>query len=247
MLANSGKRRWLFGNAKRLFALACRALSFRWPQCFSYEDTLMATPALLYRPNARWLICLAFGCAAVLHLAAIDLARNEAQLLSSPPPTDRGVDLEIEPTADQTPVQLEPSPVEPPEFVKADEEFPEERSTPAPTPAKNRRPISRFVRSASVTGLSVPSFGSVKVLAIYAPRPAYPYEARRQRTTGSGLVLLVIDLATGRVTDARIAESTGSVILDNSAVSALRTWRFKSGTVTRVHVPITYTLSGASY
>lgn len=207
----------------------------------------MATPALLYRPNARWQACVAFGCAAVLHLAAIALARNEAQLASSPPPTDSGVDLEIEPTADQPPVQLEPPPIEPPEFVKADEEFPEERSTPVRTPAKNQRPMSCFVRSASVTRLSGPSFGSVKVLAIYAPRPAYPYEARRQRTTGAGVVLLVIDSATGRVTDARVAKSTGSVILDNSAVSALRTWRFKAGTVTRVHVPISYTLSGASY
>jgi protein TonB len=206
----------------------------------------MATPAFLYRANARWQTCLAFGCAVILHLAAIAFARNEPQAPSFLPPTDRGVDVEIDPTAEPTPVQLEPSPIEPPEFAKAGE-FPDERWTPAPTPARNRRPVSRFVRSASLTGLSGPSFGSVKVLAIYAPRPEYPYEARRQHTTGSGLVVLMIDSATGRVTEARVAESTGSVVLDNSAVSALRTWRFKSGTVTRVHVPITYTLSGASY
>jgi protein TonB len=207
----------------------------------------MAPPAFLYRPNARWQFCLPFGCAVILYLAAIAFARNESQAPLFLPPTDRVVDAEIDPTAEPTQVQLEPSPIEPPEFAKADEEFPEERSTPAPTPPRNRKPVSRFVRPASVTGLSGPSFGSVKILAIYAPRPQYPYEARRQHTTGSGLVLLMIDSATGRVTEARVAESTGSVVLDNSAVSALRTWRFKSGTVTRIRVPITYTLSGASY
>jgi protein TonB len=104
-----------------------------------------------------------------------------------------------------------------------------------------------LVRPASATGVSGLNFSSVKVLAIYAPRPEYPYEARRQRTTGSGLVILMIDSPTGCVTNARMAQSTGSAVLDNSAVSALRRWRFKSGTAAKVQVPITYTLTGASY
>jgi|SRR6266404_3403212 protein TonB len=203
----------------------------------------MTAPALLYRPNARWQICLAFGCAASLHLAAIALARSVPEIPSFPQSTDSGVEAVIDP-ADQIPVHpVEPTPTEPSEFVKPDEAFPEERSTPGVI----RKSVSRLVRPASATGVSGPSFSSVKVLAIYAPRPEYPYEARRQRTTGSGLVILMIDSSTGSVTHARIAQSTRSVVLDNSAVSCLRRWRFKSGTVTTVQVPITYTLSGASY
>ena len=208
---------------------------------------MIVAPALLYRPNARWQICLAFGCAAALHLAAIALARSVAEIPSFPQSTDGGVDVVIDPTAD-TPVQpLEPTPTEPPDFVKPDEAFPEERSTPAVIHPTDRKPVSRLMRPASVTGGSGLSFSSVKVFAIYAPRPEYPYEARRQRTTGSGLVVLMIDSSTGRVTDARMSQSTGSVVLDNSAVSALQRWQFKSGTIAKVQVPITYTLSGASY
>jgi protein TonB len=208
----------------------------------------MPAPALLYRPNARWQICLAFGCATALHLAAIAFARSEPQAPSIAPPTDSAIDVVIAPPADQTPVQpIEPRPTEPSEFVKPDEAFPEENSTPVPIRRTVWKPVRRLVKSASAAGVSGASFGSVKVLAIYAPRPEYPYEARRQRATGSGLVVLMIDLSTGSVTDARMAQSTGSIVLDNSAVSALRRWRFKSGTVTKVQVPITYTLSGASF
>jgi TonB family protein len=208
----------------------------------------MTAPALLYRPNACWQICFAFGCAAALHLAAIALARSVLEIPSLHQPADSGVDVVVDPTADQIPVQaVEPMPTEPSEFVKPDEAFPEERSTPAVIRPTDRKPVSRLVRPALATGVSGLNFSSVKVLAIYAPRPEYPYEARRQRTTGSGLVILMIDLSTGSVTDVRMAQSTGSVVLDNSAISALRRWRFRSGAVTKVQVPITYTLSGASY
>ena len=207
----------------------------------------MTTSALLYRPSARWQIWLAFGCAAGLHLVAIALARNEPEPASFLPPTDNGVDVVIDPTPNQTPVRpVEPVPTEPPELVKSDEAFPEESSTPAKIRRKNWKPF-QLIRPKLAASVSGPSLGSVKALAIFAPRPEYPYEARRQRTTGSGLVVLTIDSSIGNVTDARMAQSTGSPILDNSAVSALSRWRFKSGTVTRVRVPITYTLSGVSY
>ena len=208
----------------------------------------MTAPALLYRPNARWRICLAFGCAAALYLAAIALARTVPEIASFPQPIDNGVDIVIDPTAAQIPVQpVEPTPTEPSEFFRPDKAFPEERSTPAVIRPTDRKPVSRLAGPASATGASGLNFSSVKVLAIYAPRPEYPYEARRQRTTGSGLVILMIDSRTGSVTNARMAQSTGSVVLDNSAVSALRRWRFKSGTAAKVQVPITYTLTGASY
>lgn len=206
------------------------------------------TSALLYPQAQRWQIWVAFACAIALHFAAISLARNAPETPSFPPSTDGGLVVAIDPPPDQLPIQPdEPMPPEPSEFVKQDETFPEDSSSPAPISARKRKPMSLNVKSPSAPGVSGPSLGSVKVLAIYAPRPGYPYEARRQHATGSGVVVLMIDPSSGSVTDARIVQSTGSAVLDNSAVSAFRRWRFKPGMVTRVHVPITYTLSGASY
>ncbi|CAN5809432.1 hypothetical protein BH20VER1_BH20VER1_02170 [soil metagenome] len=90
-------------------------------------------------------------------------------------------------------------------------------------------------------------FPSAKVLALSAPRPEYPYEARRQRAIGSGVVLLTVDYGSGRVTHAQMLRSTGHASLDQAALIGFRRWRFAPGTAARVQVPITYTLSGASY
>jgi TonB family protein len=65
--------------------------------------------------------------------------------------------------------------------------------------------------------------------------------------TGSGSALLSVDPVVGNVTNVRITRSCGSVILDNATVDALRRWRFKPGSAQSVEVPITYTLTGASY
>jgi len=84
-------------------------------------------------------------------------------------------------------------------------------------------------------------------MVAYAPRPVYPYEARRQRVTGSGVALLTIDQTSGTVTNVIMTQSCGNAILDKSTLDALPRWRFKTGSATRVQVPITYTLMGASY
>ena len=84
-------------------------------------------------------------------------------------------------------------------------------------------------------------------MVVYAPRPVYPYEARRQRVTGSGVALLTVDQTLGTVTDALMVQSCGNAFLDNSTLDALRRWRFNPGGVTQVEVPITYTLMGVSY
>ena len=82
---------------------------------------------------------------------------------------------------------------------------------------------------------------------ILANRPLYPYEARRHRITGSGIALLIVDPTDGDVTAVQMAQSCGNAILDNATLGAFRRWRFKPGTAPTVQVPITYTLTGASY
>jgi TonB family protein len=86
--------------------------------------------------------------------------------------------------------------------------------------------------------------GSVKALAIYAPRPQYPYEARARRQTGAGVASLVVDPSTGVVKNAEMARSTGHKILDNATLSAFRQWRFRPGLVAMVNIPITFTMGG---
>jgi TonB family protein len=83
---------------------------------------------------------------------------------------------------------------------------------------------------------------NLKALAVYAPRPQYPYEAWVRRQTGTGVVVLVIDPSTGVVKNAEMATSTGNEILDNAALSALRLWRFRPGLVTMIKIPIGFTM-----
>ena len=92
------------------------------------------------------------------------------------------------------------------------------------------------------------SISGAKAVAIFAPKPDYPYEARSRHVTGSGVAVLSVDTASGSVTDATMAQSIGSPILDNATTSTFRRWRFQPGKVApKVKVPITYTMTGASY
>ena len=91
------------------------------------------------------------------------------------------------------------------------------------------------------------SLSAAKVLALNAPRPEYPYEARRQKSTGDGVVVMSVDSASGNVTAVAMARSTGSVFLDNAAMAGFRRWRFKPGSVFTVTCPVTFTLAGANY
>lgn len=81
-----------------------------------------------------------------------------------------------------------------------------------------------------------------KALAVYAPRPAYPYEARSAHMTGRGVVVLNVDPSTGNVTSAELLQSTGHKILDDSALDAFRRWRFKPSSVHKVKIPINFTM-----
>ena len=61
----------------------------------------------------------------------------------------------------------------------------------------------------------------------YMPPPEYPRAARAGRVTGTGIIRLRVHISSGLVTHADIEKSTGSALLDQSGLSALRKWRFK--------------------
>lgn len=199
-------------------------------------------PAFVYRQHGRSIFWIAFMSALAIHLGAVALAKTK-----SPPATlenfNPPADVQLVDTADAEPALLEESATPPPlEQIHSDQDiFREENLTPPPV-----RP-HRKARPASLVRGTTASLRSVKAMVAYAPRPAYPYEARRQRMTGSGVALLTVDQTLGNVTDVLMAQSCGNAILDNSTLDTLRRWRFKPGSAARVQVPITYTLMGVSY
>jgi TonB family protein len=86
------------------------------------------------------------------------------------------------------------------------------------------------------------SAAQAKAVAIYAPPPDYPLEARERHFTGSGIALLQVDQKTGYVTAAQMQKSTGHAMLDHAALAAFTRWRFKPGTVRQLRIPINYTM-----
>src|SRR5438477_577906 len=130
-----------------------------------------------------------------------------------------------------------PEPPPPPEIKP---EFVEER-TPPPRPPPSAQQKFTPIKAQAMT------MSRAKALAVNAPRPQYPYEARSRKITGSGVCVVQVDAASGNVTGGSMTQSTGSPILDNSALTAFRQWRFRPGTVSEVKIPITFTMTGALY
>src|SRR4029450_5671169 len=122
---------------------------------------------------------------------------------------------------------------------------PEEPVTPAAPLEKKARGKKRPTLAARpdapsspvVTSLSLPA---AQAMAVSAPLPEYPYQAKRANITGSGVCAMLVDTASGKVTNAMMAQSTGNAILDKVTTETFRRWRFKPGSVSQVRVPITY-------
>ena len=106
--------------------------------------------------------------------------------------------------------------------------------------AKNRTtPVVQSEAASSLTPTSL-SLPAAQAMAVSAPLPTYPYQAKRANITGSGICVMTIDTASGKVTDAMMAQSTGDAMLDKVTTNTFRRWRFKPGTVSQVRVPVEY-------
>lgn len=201
---------------------------------------------LLYKSPPRWQIWAFLGGALLVHGIAVVAAMKH-----EPPPMDLsqipdavviGLD-QLPPDVVPTPPPEEPDAPPPPPPPTSEPEFKEEQPTPPP---KNQKPIKpQPIARPQVAGTL--SASGAKANAIFAPKPEYPYEARSKKLTGSGVCVVTVDPGSGAVTDATMAQSIGNPILDNSALSAFRRWKFKPGSVSRAKIPVTYTLTGASY
>ena len=191
----------------------------------------------------------ALGAAVAIHAIAVGIAG----LHPEPPEMDLAdipeafVELSVEqeqaPPEPTPPPEEEPAPVEAPPEPKEPQEFVEEKPTPPPKPRTNK-PVAPIARP-TTQGPTGPA-PSGRAAMIFKPNIQYPYEAKRSKITGSGVIVVSVT-SSGSVSSASMGKSTGSAILDNAATSAFRSARFKPGTVPTVKIPITFTLTGAQF
>ena len=208
------------------------------------------TGPMLYQPSRKWRIGVAFGAAALIHFAAIAVANIHQHDLAKGPPSGDDASPPIEiitelPSDNQTPPPdvVDPLPIPNP----PDESFSDQRPTRPPVHRQTMTVTAPIVKMRTSVTSGLQSLSLARINALSAPRPEYPYEARRQKVTGNGIVIMTIDFVSGRVTDVMMEESTGSLVLDNAAMTGFRRWRFKPGTVSKVRSPITFTMTGAQY
>ena len=124
----------------------------------------------------------------------------------------------------------------------------EEMATPA-VKAERKTHVKKRATSAAQSASGVPasfsvaaplSMSAAQAMAVSAPLPEYPYEARHVNITGSGVCVMIVDTTSGKVTSAMMAQSTGNAVLDKVTTDTFQRWRFKPGTVSQIRVPITY-------
>jgi protein TonB len=194
---------------------------------------------ILNRAAPKREIVFAMIIAIAVHLSAVVIASSKHEaatpVVAEPPPVIAIDDGDEAPTQ---PTELPAIPIEsipPTEFTEA--------PTPAPVLPRKPRPIRPVTVPRQPTSLA----GNLKALAVSAPRPAYPYEARQRCLTGSGMVVVAVDPGSGDVIDAELQQSTGKQILDSAALSAFRRWRFKPGAPPKIRIPVTFTLSGVRF
>ena len=203
------------------------------------------TKAMLYQSRAKSRFTAALVAAVAIHVAAFSFAVGRPQPVSvsgnfTEPPE---ITLEpSEPVPDPPAESSDPLPTPPP----AEQAFPEPVSTPPPV-RKQVTPLTPIARPRNTMSPGSMNLSRAKVFALSAPRPEYPYEARRQKLTGDGVVSMNVDPVTGNVSSVSMSKTTGSPFLDNAAIAGFKRWRFRPGTVSIVTCPVTFTLTGASF
>jgi TonB family protein len=197
--------------------------------------------AILYRPPPRWQTWTALACAVAIHIGAASIRAGRSEPVTLIDVEDWGPVVSVMDNQSESPAEPDITPsVAPPENP-----FRDEISSQAQTRRRNKA-VAPISMRAGISSGTPGSFRSMDMLS--APKPQYPYEARSRRVTGSGIAILAVDQQFGIVTDARMSESTGSIILDEATISAMRRWRFKPDIAARmVKVPITFRLDGIVY
>jgi protein TonB len=76
----------------------------------------------------------------------------------------------------------------------------------------------------------------VEAVALETPSPVYTEEARRGQLQGTVIAEIRIDRS-GNVESARATSGSGSPLLDEAALSAVRTWKYRPATLNGLPTP----------
>lgn len=100
----------------------------------------------------------------------------------------------------------------------------------APAPPVRNLPVTSAGPARAATNPETPAETSYvearhDVALLHNPRPPYPLAARRQGIEGK-VVLRVQVQANGHCQNVQLAQSSGSTLLDEAALSTVRHWRF---------------------
>jgi TonB family protein len=85
-----------------------------------------------------------------------------------------------------------------------------------------------------------PSVVGARKLAVYAPRPIIPAEARVKHLKGAGVCIVYVR-PDGSVSRAVMSPSTGQPLLDKASIDAFSRWKFVPHALTKVKIPVRYT------
>src|SRR5207237_239678 len=133
-----------------------------------------------------------------LHAAAVAIAgldRESIPTANVSGPNDPMIEILNDPLPPDAPEIETIETPSPPPLIDEDS-FPVETSTPSPAP-RNRKTVPPIPHTTSIRANGLTSPGSARIFALSAPRPEYPYEARRQRLTGDGVAMIAIDPGSG--------------------------------------------------
>ena len=164
------------------------------------QQRIVVPPPALPKPSSKSAAIVAAVVAVALHLGAVVYV----QFRPEDPPIEVGapfgsvVDAVLEappqaiqpplPPEEPEPLEASAEPISAPEFV--------EDAAPVQKKTTGKRPVRPIAQPGTVGGFAgTVSASSAKTVAITAPRPDYPYEARRNRITGSGVMLMTVDRA----------------------------------------------------
>jgi TonB family protein len=70
--------------------------------------------------------------------------------------------------------------------------------------------------------------------------PDYPAELRARHAEGTGLFRVTVDVNTGGVTNVGVIKSTGYAALDDSAMRAIRLWRWRARRWKEIDTPLNF-------
>jgi len=180
--------------------------------------------------------------AAVVSVPEISLGAPAASASASesvPEVTDL-LPPEVLPTAPELPASADWPPL--PEVPQLASAPPLATESTQPSAAAPRRRAGKAQVSSSATAAGEASAGAAaRMAAGKMPAPIYPAEARRKGQSGSVLVEFLVGMD-GRVLSAYAKEASAWPLLNNAALSTVRSWTFPSGSVMKLQRQIDFKL-----